>query len=72
MWMRHKLSIRGINQYVWTFTGWGINVIFRLTETRESDIVHEILHGYDGVPNFRFFMVVMMLCPANSKNVGCI
>ena len=43
-----QISIRGINQYVWTFTD-GNHVIFRLTETRESDIVHEILHGYDGV-----------------------
>ncbi len=43
-----QISIRGINQYVWTFTD-GSHVIFRLTETRESDIVHEILRGYNGV-----------------------
>ncbi len=43
-----SINIRGLNQYVWTFTD-GNHVIFKLTETRESDIVHEVLHGYDGV-----------------------
>jgi hypothetical protein len=42
------INIQGINQYVWTFTD-GTHVIFRLTETRESDIVHKILYGYEGV-----------------------
>lgn len=43
-----SINIRGLNQYVWTFTD-GNHVIFKLTETRESDIVHETLHNYDGV-----------------------
>ena len=42
------INIQGVNQYVWTFTD-GTHVIFRLTETRESDIVHKTLHGYEGV-----------------------
>lgn len=42
------INIRGTNQYAWTFTD-GNHVIFKLTESRESDIVHEVLHGYNGV-----------------------
>jgi hypothetical protein len=42
------INIRGINQYVWTFTD-GSHVIFKLTESRESDIVHKTLHGYKGI-----------------------
>ncbi len=42
------INIQGENQYVWTFTD-GNHVIFRLTETRESDIVHKTLQGYKGV-----------------------
>jgi hypothetical protein len=42
------INIRGINQYAWTFTD-GSHVIFKLTESRESDIVHKTLHGYNGV-----------------------
>ena len=43
-----KISIRGINHYVWVFTD-GIHVVFRLTATRESTVVHEIMDGYSGV-----------------------
>ena len=43
-----KINIQGINYYVWVFTD-GRHVIFRLTETRETDIVREILSGYKGV-----------------------
>lgn len=42
------ISIQGINQYVWTFTD-GEHVIFKLTSTREANIVHEILYEYDGI-----------------------
>jgi predicted RecB family nuclease len=42
------ISIRGINQYAWTFTD-GSHVIFKLTDSRESDIVHKTLQGYNGV-----------------------
>ncbi len=42
------INIRGINQYVWTFTD-GSHVIFKLTESRESEIVHKTLHGYSGI-----------------------
>jgi hypothetical protein len=34
--------------YVWVFTD-GIHVVFRLTETREADVVREVLSGYPGV-----------------------
>jgi hypothetical protein len=43
-----QISIQGINQYVWTFTD-GKNVIFKLTKTREADIVHETLCEYTEV-----------------------
>ncbi len=43
-----QISIQGINQYVWVFTD-GKHVIFRLTKTREAEIVHEILSEYKDV-----------------------
>jgi hypothetical protein len=42
-----KVSIKGINQYVWVFTD-GKYVIFKLTETREPTIVHDLLKNYEG------------------------
>ncbi|PZO43553.1 MAG: IS66 family transposase [Shackletoniella antarctica] len=42
------INIRGVNQYVWTFTD-GKHVIFKLTKTREADIVHETLREYHGI-----------------------
>jgi hypothetical protein len=42
-----KISIQGGNQYVWVFTD-GNYVIFKLTETREPTIVHELLKNYAG------------------------
>jgi predicted RecB family nuclease len=43
-----KINIQGIDHYVWVFTD-GMHVVFRMTETREADIVHEVLAGYQGV-----------------------
>jgi hypothetical protein len=43
-----KISIRGVDHYVWVFTD-GQHVVFRMTETREADIVREVLAGYKGV-----------------------
>jgi hypothetical protein len=43
-----KISIQGVNQYVWVFTD-GSHVLFRLTATRESSVVQELLAGYGGV-----------------------
>ena len=43
-----RLNIRGVDQYVWVFTDGG-HVVFRLTETRESAVVQELLAGYQGV-----------------------
>jgi hypothetical protein len=43
-----KINIQGIDHYVWVFTD-GKHVVFRLTETREADIVREVLAGYQGV-----------------------
>lgn len=43
-----RLSIRGIDHYVWVFTD-GRHVVFRLTETRETTVVQELLSGYRGV-----------------------
>ena len=42
-----KINIQGAEQYVWVFTD-GIHVAFKLTPTRESDIVHELLNDYRG------------------------
>lgn len=42
-----KISIQGVNQYVWVFTD-GNYVVFKLTETREPTIVHELLKNYAG------------------------
>jgi hypothetical protein len=37
-----------VDHYVWVFTD-GKHVVFRMTETREADIVREVLAGYQGV-----------------------
>ena len=42
-----KVNIQGIEQYVWVFTD-GKHVIFKLTPTRESEVVHEFLGDYAG------------------------
>jgi predicted RecB family nuclease len=42
-----RLSIRGVDHYVWVFTD-GRHVVFRLTETRETAVVQELLKGYEG------------------------
>jgi predicted RecB family nuclease len=43
-----KVNIKGTNWYVWVFTD-ERHVIFKLTETRESTIVHDILSEYRGI-----------------------
>ena len=43
-----KINIQGTNYYAWVFTD-GYHVIFKLTETRESTVVHDMLSGYSGV-----------------------
>ncbi len=43
-----RISIDGTEQYIWVFTD-GKHVVFRLTETRETTVVHEFLSGYEGV-----------------------
>jgi len=43
-----KISIQGVNNYVWVLTN-GIHVVFRLTETRETTLIQEMLSGYKGV-----------------------
>ncbi len=43
-----QINIKGTNWYVWVFTD-GQHVVFKLTETRESDIVHTLLAGFRGV-----------------------
>ena len=42
------ISIQGNQQYVWVFTD-GKHVIFKLSETRETDIVHKFLSNYTGI-----------------------
>jgi predicted RecB family nuclease len=43
-----KISIQGTDHYVWVFTN-GNHVVFRMTETRESTVVHEFLSNFEGV-----------------------
>jgi len=43
-----KISIQGHNWYVWVLTN-GKHVIFRLTDSRETTLIHKLLAGYDGV-----------------------
>jgi predicted RecB family nuclease len=43
-----RLSIRGVDHYVWVFTD-GQHVVFRLTGTRETTIVRDLLKGFKGV-----------------------
>jgi hypothetical protein len=43
-----KVNIKGTNWYVWVFTD-ERHVIFKLTETRESTIVHDMLSAYRGI-----------------------
>jgi predicted RecB family nuclease len=43
-----KINIQGVDHYVWVFTD-GQHVVFRMTETREADIVRAVLAGYKGV-----------------------
>ena len=43
-----KINIQGEDHYVWVFTD-GVHVIFRMTATRETDMVREVLKGYKGV-----------------------
>jgi hypothetical protein len=43
-----RINVQGIEHYVWVFTD-GRHVIFRLTETREATIAHEMLKGYKGI-----------------------
>ena len=47
-----KINIQGVDHYVWVFTD-GKHVVFRMTETREADIVREVLAGYQGVAGHR-------------------
>ena len=43
-----RINIQGRTYYVWVFTD-GQHVLFKLTETREATIAHEILAHYEGV-----------------------
>jgi predicted RecB family nuclease len=43
-----KVSIHGKDQYVWVVTN-GQEVIFRLTETRETTMMRKLLSGFGGV-----------------------
>jgi len=43
-----RLNIRGTDHCVWVFTD-GKHVIFKMTETREATIVHEVLKNFKGV-----------------------
>ncbi len=42
------INIYGVTQYVWVFTN-GKYTVFKLRESREATIAHELLENYDGV-----------------------
>ncbi len=42
------IKIRGVSWYVWVFTD-GSHVVFKLSETRETSLVHELVGDYGGV-----------------------
>ena len=43
-----QINIQGTNHYVWVFTD-GRHVVFKMTETREATIVHDVLKDYQGI-----------------------
>jgi predicted RecB family nuclease len=43
-----RINIQGMDHYVWVFTD-AQHVVFRMTESREADIVREMLLEYQGV-----------------------
>lgn len=43
-----KISIQGVDQYAWVFTD-GAHVLFRLTATRETAVVRDVLADYTGI-----------------------
>jgi predicted RecB family nuclease len=43
-----RINIEGVDHYAWVFTD-GRHVVFRMTESREADVVREVLAGYEGV-----------------------
>ena len=43
-----KIIIQGHNWFVWVLTD-GKHVVFRLTENRETTLIHKMLAGYEGV-----------------------
>jgi hypothetical protein len=43
-----RINIQGVDHYAWVFTD-GRHVLFRMTETRESGIVRDVLGSYQGV-----------------------
>jgi hypothetical protein len=48
------VNIQGKTQYAWVFTD-GDRVVFKLTATRDSEIVHQVLKGFKGVLISDFF-----------------
>ena len=49
-----KISIHGTTCYVWVLTN-GSHVVFRLTDTRESTLIQQIVNGYSGILVSDFF-----------------
>lgn len=43
-----KISIEGTDHFVWVLTD-GKHVLFRLTQTREATLIHQLLDSYEGV-----------------------
>jgi len=43
-----RINIQGVDHYAWVFTD-GKHVLFRMTESREANVVRDVLAGYQGV-----------------------
>ena len=42
-----KINVQGVDHYIWVLTN-GTHVIFRITETRTTAMIQELLKGYKG------------------------
>ncbi len=49
-----QVNIDDVNQYIWVFTD-GKHVVFKYTETREADFLHDFLDDYQGTLISDFF-----------------
>ena len=64
-----RINIQGVDHYVWVFTD-GRHVFFRMTDTREADVVHQVLSGYEGVLVSDFYPGCVFRSIVNAHSVS--